>query len=152
MSGRIVFTVDSNQQLNIKSSYNYEEDSFQLSSYYDTRTLYIGHQYLTLEVDADSGYLIGLSGYFNLSKCESFDSDIDFNGTLYKSVSVFFEEGAEPGVGYTYRLPGKAQYDLKKKVLKIGNYHSTTKFVQLDNDLILGLDSGKLKCVIVKNI
>ncbi len=119
---------------------------------YDTRSIYIGHQYLTLEVDTKSGYIIGLSGYYNLNSCDSFCYNSENLNSIDGSVKATFKEAAEPGVGYPYTIPGNSQYDAKQKILNIGNYHDPTEFVQINKNLILGLCSEELVSILVLNI
>lgn len=152
MNTNVIFTIQAFKQSNKKSNYDYEENSFRLNESYDTKTLYIGHQYLTLELDAESGYVIGLSGYFNLSYCERFKFN-DINDALPPcDVVATFEENLEPGIGYDYVIPGKSEYDSNRKILKIGNYIDSLEFAQIHSNLILGLRSGKLTCILIKNI
>lgn len=152
MQTDIVFSIESFKHIDKKSTYDYEENSFRLNEVYDTRSLYIGHQYLTLEVDTESGYIIGLSGYYNLNSCESFCFVSEELNLVDGSVKATFKEAPEPGVGYPYTIPGKSYYDAIQRILIIGNNSASSEIVQINKNLVLGLQSGKLISIMVKNI
>ena len=152
MQTDITFSVKSLQNINKTSIYNYDETSFQLAEAYDTRTIYVGHQHLTLEADTSSATVIGLSGYFNLSQCDSFEFDADKLIVNNNSVSVLFKETPEPGVGYPYTIAGISEYDANQKVLKIGSLQDTYEFIQISDNTILGLEANRLKCIFITSI
>ena len=135
----------------LKAKYFEEEKSFGLLEQLETIALFLNHQYLSLEIDVFNNNVVGLSGYFDLSLCYEEELSMDITAEKHLVKAVFLEP-LELGVGYTYPIEGRAVYDKDKKLLKIGESDNVTHYLKIGLSLIVGINRGIIKCLLIKNI
>ena len=111
----------------------------------------IGHQYLSLEVDCHSRFIIGISGYFDLEWCEK-QSVKPLPLKKEASIEVKSRESLECGIGYDYPIRGTAIFDPMSNRLFIGKRYKKTQFISLGNNVVLGLLKENLVCIQVENL
>ena len=145
------FEIIGKENIATRSGYYVEEESLMTYGEEQKASLCIENTYLTLDIDIDTGLVVGISGFLgNLKNLLSTKiSDITFKkGMLIYKSDICIEKG----IGYDIGYKGKILFDKTKRMLVvlIENQPQSGEWFCVTTNIYVLLNSGKLCQIRIK--